>query len=108
MSSEVQKGTEAGDQAGHTGHSTKEKHGGHQRLRGFVVSDKMNKTRVIEVRRRITHSAYQKGLIRHHRFKIHDEKNESKTGDLVIVISTRPLSKGKHFKLEKILQRGEA
>lgn len=96
MSSEVQTTT---------GH--KETHGGRQTLRGVVVSDKMNKTRVIEVRRRVTHSAYHKGIIRHHRFKIHDEKNESKTGDLVIAIATRPMSKSKHFKLKAIVKRGE-
>ncbi len=77
-----------------------------QEIRGVVVADKMNKTRIIEVKRTLRHSLYQKGLQRRSRFFIHDEKNESKVGDTVIAVSSRPLSKNKHFRLQKIAEKG--
>lgn len=77
-----------------------------QSIRGVVTSDKMNKTRVIQVKRRLSHGLYQKALIRTSKFFIHDEKNESKVGDLVLAVSTRRLSKNKAFRLSKILEKG--
>lgn len=77
-----------------------------QKIRGVVTSDKMNKTRVVEVKRRLKHSLYGKGLVRKTKFFIHDEKNEAKTGDLVEAVGTRRLSKNKSFRLLKILEKG--
>ena len=77
----------------------------HQIIVGVVVSDKMNKTRVIETKRSQPHRLYRKGVIRSARLFVHDEKNESKVGDLVHVISTRRLSAKKNFKLVKIEKR---
>lgn len=76
-----------------------------QEITGVVVSDKMNKTRVIETKRSQPHRLYRKGVIRSARIFVHDETNESKVGDLVTVISTRRLSGKKNFKLLKIEKR---
>ena len=66
-------------------------------LSGTVVSDKMNKTRVVQVRMVSKHSKYGK-LVQHFlRFKAHDEKNAAKTGDVVNIMETRPLSKEKRW-----------
>ena len=66
-------------------------------LTGTVVSDKMNKTRVIQVRMVSKHPKYGK-LVQHFlRFKAHDEQNAAKTGDVVNIMETRPLSKEKRW-----------
>lgn len=74
-------------------------------VRGVVVSDKMHKTRVIEVKRTLKHRLYHKGLVSEKRLFIHDEKNESRTGDKVLAVSTRPLSKHKNHKLFKVVEK---
>lgn len=74
-------------------------------IRGVVVSDAMSKTRVIEIKRSQKHRLYHKGLVRGRRLFIHDEKNESKVGDKVLAISTRPLSKNKSHRLYKIVEK---
>jgi small subunit ribosomal protein S17 len=76
-----------------------------QTLKGTVVSDKMSKTCVIEVRRNIRHGLYQKNLTRRCRFFVHDERNEAKVGDVVLAVSIRPLSRHKSFKLAEILEK---
>lgn len=73
-----------------------------QEIRGIVVSDKMAKTRVVEVKRSGTHGLYHKRVKLSTRFFIHDEKNESKVGDLVVAAAVRPLSKNKNFSLVRI------
>lgn len=72
---------------------------------GIVTSDKMDKTRVVEVVRMVKHSKYSKILKNKLKFKIHDEKNESHTGDKVRILETRPLSKDKHFRLVGIVSK---
>lgn len=79
-----------------------------QVVKGVVVSDKMSKTRVIEVTREHPHPLYAKKTERHTRLFVHDEKNESKTGDLIIAVSTRPLSKHKSYRLSKVVEKGLA
>ncbi|MBI4404883.1 MAG: 30S ribosomal protein S17 [Deltaproteobacteria bacterium] len=74
-------------------------------IRGVVVSDKMNKTRIIEIRRTIQHALYTKKLVRKTRLFIHDEKNESKIGDTVLAVPTRPLSRHKSFKLLSVVEK---
>jgi len=76
-----------------------------QEIRGVVVSDKMNKTRVIEIHRSLKHSLYQKKMLKSSKIFIHDEKNESKVGDLVSAVSTRPLSRHKNFTLLKVVEK---
>ena len=76
-----------------------------QTIKGVVVSDKMSKTRVIEVQRNFRHRLYQKNLKMTHKFLVHDEKNESKIGDTVLVAATRPLSRKKNFTLIEIVEK---
>lgn len=76
-----------------------------QKITGVVVSDKMNKTRVVETKRSQPHRLYQKGVVRGNRIFVHDEKNESKVGDLVTAVSTRRLSAKKSFQILKIEKR---
>ncbi len=76
-------------------------------IQGKVVSDKMNKTRVILVEKNIMHPIFKKFIKRSKRIKIHDENNETRVGDIVQAIETRPLSKEKRHRLFKIIERGE-
>jgi small subunit ribosomal protein S17 len=72
---------------------------------GQVVSDKMDKTAVLAVTRRIPHAKYSKTIKRTTKFKVHDEKNECKVGDVVRFIETRPLSKEKRWKVLEIVEK---
>ncbi len=72
---------------------------------GVVVSDKMDKTRVIQVSWSFKHPRYQKIMRRVTRFHAHDEKNESHTGDRVEIMETRPLSKLKRWRITRILEK---
>ncbi|MFN3966785.1 MAG: 30S ribosomal protein S17 [Endomicrobiia bacterium] len=73
-------------------------------LSGVVVSDKMNKTRVVLVTRTFRHPLYEKVIRRNKKYYVHDEKNESHTGDKVEIIETRPLSKLKRWRLLRIVE----
>lgn len=66
-------------------------------LQGTVVSDKMNKTRVVQVKGISKHSKYHKVVRSAKKYKAHDEKNETKQGDRVQIMETRPLSKDKRW-----------
>ncbi len=77
-------------------------------LIGKVTSAKSDKTIVLTVTERKTHPLYKKQYTVNTKFMAHDEKNESKPGDLVMVTECRPISARKHFRLEKILQRAAA
>jgi small subunit ribosomal protein S17 len=66
-------------------------------LRGFVVSDKMEKSIVVRVERRVRHKAYGKIMTTSKKFMAHDEANEFKTGDQVEIIESRPLSAKKRW-----------
>jgi small subunit ribosomal protein S17 len=74
---------------------------------GKVVSTKMNKTAVVEVQRIKIHPKYKKRYKVQKRYKIHDERNECKVGDVVIFQECRPLSKEKRWRLIKIVERAE-
>jgi small subunit ribosomal protein S17 len=74
---------------------------------GVVVSDKMQKTIVVQVERTVQHSKYRKYLNQRKRYKAHDEKNECKIGDRVRIEETRPLSRDKRWRLESILERAK-
>lgn len=76
-----------------------------RQLTGTVTSDKPDKTIVITVRTRRTHPLYKKQYTVNTKFMAHDEKNDAKTGDLVTIIETRPVSAKKRFKLDKIIER---
>lgn len=82
----------------------------HRRMMtGVVVSDKMQKTIVVKVDRRVRHALYMKYVISSTKFKAHDEKNTAKVGDLVEIIESRPLSRDKRWALQRVVRRnGEA
>ena len=72
---------------------------------GRVVSDKMQKTVVVEIERRVPHPVYGKMVTRTKRLKAHDEENAAKAGDTVRIMETRPLSKDKRWRLVEIVER---
>ncbi|MXX19062.1 MAG: 30S ribosomal protein S17 [Dehalococcoidia bacterium] len=76
-------------------------------LQGVVVSDKMDKTVVVNVARRKQHALYRKVINRSKRFKAHDAENECNIGDIVRILETRPMSKGKRWRVIEILERGD-
>src|SRR3954447_20574878 len=73
---------------------------------GVVTSDKMNKTRRVEIPRLVKHQRYGKYIRRRTICYAHDEQNESHTGDTVEIMETRPLSKMKHWRLVRVVTRG--
>jgi small subunit ribosomal protein S17 len=72
---------------------------------GLVVSDKMQKTVVVAIERRVPHPVYGKMMTRTTRLKAHDEENTAKAGDTVRIMETRPMSKDKRWRLVEIVQR---
>ncbi|KUG60547.1 30S ribosomal protein S17 [Nesterenkonia jeotgali] len=76
-------------------------------LRGVVVSDKMNKTIVVEVEDRRKHGLYGKIMKRHKKFMAHDENEQAGVGDTVLISETRPLSAAKRWRLAEILEKAE-
>ncbi len=72
-------------------------------ITGKVVSNKMDKSVVVTVERVVTHPLYKKQYKQTYRFQAHDEKNACQIGDVVEIVETRPISKNKHFKVEKII-----
>jgi small subunit ribosomal protein S17 len=75
---------------------------------GVVTGDKMNKTRRVEVERLVRHAQYSKFIRRRTVCHAHDENNESKVGDTVEIMETRPLSKTKTWRIVRIVSRGAA
>ena len=72
---------------------------------GLVVSDKMDKTVVVAIERRVAHPVYGKMMTRTTRLKAHDEENQAKAGDMVRIMETRPMSKDKRWRLVEIVSR---
>ncbi len=75
--------------------------------RGYVVSDKMDKTIVVEVEDRVKHPLYGKVIRRTSKVKAHDEANSAGIGDLVLINETRPLSATKRWRLVEILEKAK-
>ncbi len=74
---------------------------------GTVVSNKMDKTIVVAVKDNVQHPLYKKILKRTVKFKAHDENNECRIGDRVMIMETRPLSKDKNWRLVKIIEKAK-
>ena len=72
---------------------------------GVVVSDKMQKTVVVKIDRRVPHPVYGKMVSRSKKLKAHDEENSAKIGDTVRIMETRPLSKDKRWRVVEIVER---
>ena len=75
--------------------------------RGYVVSDKMDKTIVVEVEDRVKHPLYGKVIRRSSKIKAHDEQNTAGIGDLVVISETRPLSATKRWRLVEIVEKAK-
>lgn len=81
---------------------------GHKKVRiGKVVSDKMQKTIVVAVERRVRHPLFGKIINLTTKFKAHDENNDAKIGDTVKIMETRPLSREKRWRLVEIIERAK-
>ena len=76
-------------------------------LRGYVVSDKMQKTIVVDVEDRVKHALYGKVMRRNKNVKAHDEENSAGIGDLVLLAETRPLSATKRWRLVEIIEKAK-
>ena len=74
---------------------------------GIVVSNKMKKTVVVEVVRAYTHPLYDKVMQAYTRYKVHDEENQWRVGDLVEIMETKPISRDKRWRVVKILGKGK-
>lgn len=74
-------------------------------LTGTVISNKMDKTVVIQVERKSMHSAFKKVIKRTKKYKVHDEKNQCQIGDFISVCETRPLSKTKRWRLLEVINK---
>ena len=80
----------------------------HRKTRqGYVVSDKMDKTVIVEVEDRVKHALYGKVIRRSSKVKAHDEANSAAVGDRVLIMETRPLSATKHWRVVEILDRAK-
>ncbi|HCW03729.1 MAG: 30S ribosomal protein S17 [Clostridiales bacterium] len=80
----------------------------HRKTRiGRVVSDKMEKTIVVAVEKKVRHPLYGKIVNRTTKFKAHDENNEAKINDRVLIMETRPLSKDKRWRLVEIVEKAK-
>lgn len=76
-------------------------------LVGVVTSDKMQKTCVVTVERRLSHAKYGKLMTSRKKYKAHDEKDEYKLGDRVLIVEARPLSRDKRWRVEKLIERAQ-
>lgn len=74
---------------------------------GVVLSDKMDKTVVVAIEDMVKHPLYGRIVKQTKKFKAHDENNEARIGDTVLIMETRPLSKDKHFRVAKIVKKAE-
>ena len=74
---------------------------------GLVTSDKMDKTVVVTVAQRTTHTLYKKTISTSKKYKAHDENNECGVGDKVRIVETRKLSKGKNWRVAEIIEKAK-
>jgi small subunit ribosomal protein S17 len=87
--------------------ATTQERGKRKVMSGTVVSAAMQKTAVVQIERLVRHEVYGKYVRRRNRFKVHDEKNECKPGDVVRFMETRRLSKDKRWRLLDFVRRAE-
>jgi small subunit ribosomal protein S17 len=76
----------------------------HRTLIGIVKSDKMAKTVVVEITQRVLHRTYKKYVTKRQRYKAHDEKGQAHVGDKVQIVESRPLSRDKRWRVQKVLE----
>ena len=81
---------------------------GRRKLRvGRVISDRMDKTAVVSIERLVKHPTYGRYVRRRNKFKVHDEKNECRVGDIIRFMETRPLSKDKRWRFVEFVERAK-
>ena len=91
-----------------TAESTAEATRGHQQVKvGRVVSNKMDKTAVVAVEETMTHRLYHRYMKKTKKFHAHDEENQCNVGDVVEIVSSRPLSKTKRWRVREIVKRAQ-
>ncbi len=73
---------------------------------GFVVGDKMDKTVIVQIERKISHPVYKKVIKMYSKCAVHDPKNEARIGDFVKISETRPISKTKRWRLDGFIRKG--
>ncbi|MGD0274921.1 MAG: 30S ribosomal protein S17 [Syntrophales bacterium] len=76
-------------------------------IQGLVVSDKMDKTIIVRAERLVKHSVFHKYVRRYVKYKVHDEKNDCRLGDKVLIIESKPLSKDKRWRVSEILEKAK-
>ncbi len=76
-------------------------------IKGVVVSNKMDKTIVVRAERLVKHPVFHKYVRKHVKYKAHDERNQSKVGDTVLIIESRPLSREKRWRMLEILEKAK-
>ena len=81
--------------------------GNKRTIKGVVISNKMDKTIVVKAERFVKHPVFHKYVRKHVKYKAHDERNESKLGDTVLIIEARPLSKEKRWRMLEILEKAK-
>ena len=81
--------------------------GNKRTIKGVVVSNKMDKTIVVKAERLVKHPIFHKYVRKHLKYKAHDEKNQSKLGDTVLIIESRLLSKEKRWRMLEILDKAK-
>jgi small subunit ribosomal protein S17 len=81
--------------------------GARRELVGVVTSDKMQKTVVVQVTRRVQAPLFGKFVTRREKYKAHSENNEYKTGDTVLIVESRPLSKDKRWRVQKLVEKAK-
>ena len=81
--------------------------GNKRTIKGVVISDKMDKTIVVKAERLVKHPIFHKYVRKHVKYKAHDEQNQCKAGDTVLIIEARPMSKEKRWRMLEILERAK-
>ncbi|MEW5736941.1 MAG: 30S ribosomal protein S17 [Thermodesulfobacteriota bacterium] len=81
------------------------KRGNRKRMIGTVVSDKMDKTVVVQIERMVMHPVYKKFIRRRKKYAAHDQENQCKIGDRVLITECRPLSKTKRWRISSIVEK---
>lgn len=81
--------------------------GNKRTIKGVVTSDKMDKTIVVRAERLVKHPIFHKYVRKHVKYKVHDEKNECKAGDTVLITESRPMSRDKRWRMIEILEKAK-
>jgi small subunit ribosomal protein S17 len=81
--------------------------GNKRTIKGVVTSDKLDKTIVVRAERLVKHPIFHKYVRKHVKYKVHDEQNQCKAGDTVLIIESRPMSRDKRWRMIEILERAK-